>query len=357
VEPNEQTIREDLIQPLEQHHGVASAMVDTGYVERQTRQIVSPWTQRFTDSYGLHQDYDSTRKGLEEAVAAGVLDIESHGWTHMEPDLESSPGPWWTADLAGEGSVDGWYSEFQDRLRDKDIPAAAQLYHMKRSLAEIQQDFGVDPMELKPGGDAWSKSQFNNTAALAARVGFGLFHGDTSTYYLDHELVLDMANVVPDGDTGYDILGALHPEQWPYHPDGPVILGFHDRDISLDHNFMQQLFAALPPGYRTMGTNEYVSILHTRLTSSADANRLQLTFEEDPHYCAYFKNHPSSWQLTLSDSLREQLSSSPLQLSIDNQPVKVSAADFSTESLTIHLPSGTGTHTWKLETEKGKTEP
>jgi hypothetical protein len=354
LEPDEQTIREYLIEPLKQHQGIASAMVDTGYVNRQAKRIMSPWTQKFTDLYGLHQDYASTRQGLEDALAEGVLDIESHGWSHMEPDLESPPGPWWTADLAGEGSVDGWYTEFQDRLRNEDVPAVAQLYHMKRSLAEIQQDFGVVPMELKPGGGAWSRSQFNNTAALAARVGFGLFHGDTSTYYLDHELVLDMANVVPDANTGYDILTALHPEQWSYHPDGPVILSFHDRDISLDHNFMQQLFAALPPSYRSMGTNEYVGILHTRITSSLVWNEMWLIFEQDPHYCAYFKNHPSSWKLLLSDPLRAQLSSSLLKLLIDDTPAKMSVADLSAETLTIHLPSGTGTHTWKLETTSSK---
>lgn len=357
LEPNEEAIRQYLIEPLEHHHGVVSAMVDTGYVDRQSKRIVSPWTQRFTDLYGLHQDYASTRKGLQEAVAAGVLDIESHGWTHMEPDLESSPGAWWTADLAGEGSVDGWYSEFQDRRRDKDVPAVAQLYHMKRSLMEIQQDFGLQPLELKPGGDAWSKSRFNNTAALAARVGFGLFHGDTSTYYLDHELVLDMANVVLDADTGYDQLPALHPERWPYHPDGPVILGFHDRDISLDPDYMEQLFAALPAGYRTLAANQYVGILHTHIQSSADDKGLQIAFGLDGHYCAYFAERPSSWQLWLSDPLKKQLSSSKMQLSIDNQPVKISATDFSAETLTIHLPAGTGTHTWKLEAANGSTQP
>ena len=357
LEPNEQTLRENFIEPLKRHHGIASAMVDTGYVDRQSKRIVSPWTQKFTDLYGLHQDYASTRSGLEDALAAGVLDIESHGWSHMEPDLESAPGPWWTADLAGEGSVDGWYVEFQDRLRDKDVPAVAQLYHMERSLTELQQDFGVQPLELKPGGDAWSKSQFNNTAALAARVGFGLFHGDTSTYYLDQQLALDLANVVPDADTGYDLLGTLHPELWPYHPDGPVILGFHDRDISLDHNFMEQLFAALPSDYRTLGTNQYVGILHTRINSSADGNGLRLTFVQDPHYCAYFASHPSSWQLWLSDPLKEHLSSSHLELSIDDKPVKISASDLHRESLTIDLPSGSGSHTWNLEAAKGSTGP
>jgi len=38
---------------------------------------------------------------------AGVLEIESHGWTHMQPDLDSPPGPWWNADLDGEASAIG----------------------------------------------------------------------------------------------------------------------------------------------------------------------------------------------------------------------------------------------------------
>jgi len=123
--------------------------------------------------------------------------------------------------------------EFADQRRGQEIPAVTQIYHMQRSLAELQQDFGKQTLELKPGNNSWSKSQFNNTAGLAARVGFGLVHGDKDTYYPDRELVLDMADLVPDFNTGYDLLDVLHPERWPNHPDGPVILGFHDRDIAL----------------------------------------------------------------------------------------------------------------------------
>jgi hypothetical protein len=357
LEPSEETIQHNLIEPLRKHHAVASAMVDTGYVDRQSKRVVSPWTQKFTDRYGLHQDYASTRKGLEDGVAEGVLDIESHGWTHMQPDLKSPPGPWWTADLAGDGSVDGWYAEFQDRLRDVDVPAVAQLYHIKRSLTELKQDFGVEPLELKPGGDAWSKSQFNNTAALAARVGLGLFHGDTSTYYLDSEIVLDMANVVYQDDTGYDILDNFHPERWPNHPDGPVIVGFHDRDTALDPNFIEQLFAALPADDHTLGTNQYIGILHTQINSTADDNGLQLTFALDQRNSVYFAKHSSSWQLWLSDPLREQLESSHLMLSIDDKPMKIRTADFDQETITIDLPPGLGNHTWKLKTLKNVTEP
>ena len=349
LEPSEQTIRDGLVKPLKQHHAVASAEVNTGYVDRESKRVVSPWVQKFTDLYGLHQDYASTHKALKDAAESGVLDIESHGWTHMEPDLDSPPGPWWTADLAGEGSIVGWYGEFGDQRRGEEIPAATQVYHMERSLAELQQDFGKEALELKPGNNSWSKSQFNNTAGLAARVGFGLFHGDKATYYLGHELVLDMADVIPDFNTAYDLLDVLSPQRWPDHPDGPLILGFHDRDIALDHNFMERLFEALPANYQTLGTNQYIGIVHTQIDSSSDGNGLQLTFTQDSHYCAYFASHPSSWQLWLSDPLSVQWAASHLEASIDGKPTEIRAADLAHETLTIDLPPGLGSHSWKLE--------
>ena len=357
IEPNKETIREDLVVPLERHHATAALEVDTGYVDRKSKRIVSPWVQNFTDFYGLHQDYASTRKGIQDAADAGVVDIESHGWTHMDPNLDSPPGPWWTADIAGEASVVGWYAEFEDQRRSTEIPAATQIYHMERSLEYLQEDFGKQALELKPGNNGWSKSQFNNTAALATRVGFGLFHGDLATYYLDHELALDMADVIPDFNTGYDLLDALHPERWPDHPDGPVILGFHDRDIALDHNFMEQLFATLPPNYHTLDTNQYIAILHTQITSGSGSDGMQLTFTQDTPYCAYFAKHPSSWRMWISDPLRKQLAAAHLGVSIDGNPAKITAADFQHETLTIDLPPGVGSHTWKLETAKNNKQP
>lgn len=357
LEPNEETIRQYLVEPLRRHHATATAEVDTGYVDRGSKRVLSPWNQKFTDLYGLNQDYASTLRGLKSAVEAGVLDIESHGWTHMEPNLDSPPGPWWTADLSGEGSMVGWYAEFADQRRSEEVPAVTQIYHMQRSLSELQEDFGAQALELKPGNNSWSTSQFNNSAGLAARVGFGLFHGDKATYYLDRQLALDMANVIPDFNTGYDMLDTLDPERWPDHPDAPVILGFHDRDIALDHDFMERLFAALPSNYQTLGTNQYIGIIHTQINSSPEREGLHFTFAQDSHYCAYFANHPSSWRLWLSDPLREQLAASHPAVSIDDKPVSLREADFKSETLTIDLPPGLGTHSWKLEAAKDRKEP
>ena len=137
--PNEQTIRQRLIAPLQRHRAVAVANVITGYVDRKTQRIVSPWTQQFTDLFGVSQDYASSQRGLKAAVQAGVIEIQSHGWTHMQPDLDSAPGPWWTADLAGEASVSGWYTEFEDQRRGVEVPAIAQRLHLRRSLEYLMR--------------------------------------------------------------------------------------------------------------------------------------------------------------------------------------------------------------------------
>jgi hypothetical protein len=349
-EPGENVLRENLVAPLKKRGAVVAANVITGYVDRKTKQIVSPWTQKFMDAFGVEQDFASTQKGLKAAVEAGVLEIQSHGWTHMEPDLESPPGPWWTADLAGEASADGWYREFGDPARGMEIPAIVQLFHLKRSLEYLAEDFGARPLELRPGGGTWSKSQFNNTGRVAAQAGFGLFHAEPSFYYyLDRDLVLDMTGIAPHVGTSFDHLQALHAEHWEAHPDGPVMVVFHDRDIAFEHSFIERFLEALPADYETLSVNQYIGYLHARLESAA-AGDWQLAFSFAEPYGAYFDKHPSSWRLWLSDPFREQLKATQnLAVSVDGGVThQAKAANLLREKFVIDLPAGAGRHVWKL---------
>lgn len=352
LEPGEETLREHLIAPLEKRHAIFAANVITGYVDRKSRRIVSPWEQKFTDPWGLHQDYASTRRGLLDAVAAGVLQIESHGWDHMDPDLESPPGPWWAEDLKGEASADGWYSEFADHRRGKEVPAIVQVFHLEQGLKDIEKDFGQRPLELRPGNGGWSKSQFNNTGRLAARLGFGLFHAEPDFYYyLDRTLVLDMTGISPHFTTGYDRLNTLQADLKPPHPDGPVMVVFHDRDISLRPDFVESFLDALPAGYKPISANQYIGILHAQIASSSTDTEWQLTFDYEDPYCAFFEKHPSSWRLWLSDPLREKLESlHRIRLGTDKEPAKsIRPEGLSRQPLVIQIPAGLGRHVWKLE--------
>jgi len=122
------------------------------------------------------------------------------------------------------------------------------------------------------------------------------------------------------------MLSDLHPERWPNHPDGPLILRFHDRDIALDPDFMEQLFTALPGGYKTLGMNQYMGILHTNINSTADRYGLRLAFSQGAEYCSYFATHPSSWRLWLSDPVRERLAALHGKVSIGDRAAPMPSA-------------------------------
>jgi hypothetical protein len=131
-----------------------------------------------------------------------------------------------------------------------------------------------------------------------------------------------------------------------------VILG-HDRDIALQHDYLDRLFRALPPGYESLSLNEYVGFLHTRIDSS-DANGWEITFNFDHDYCPYFAKHASTWRLWLSDPLLDKLRAfQNVRISVDGKTsTKVKAAAFLRQKLTIDLPAGLGSHVWKLTPEQ-----
>jgi hypothetical protein len=351
-EPDEATLRRELIVPLQKHHAVVSANVVTGYIDRKSRRIISPWTQNFIDQFGVRQDYTSARRGLLEAVRAGVIEIQSHGWTHMQPDLESPPGPWWTADLKGEASAGGWYVEFEDRRRGKEIPAIVQLSHLQHSLDCLWQDFEQHPLEFRPGGGAWSKSPVNFTPRVAASLGFGLFHAEpTSYYYLDHTLVLDLAGLGPEITASFD--RPLNAGQWPSHADGPVMLVFHDRDIALQAGFVDRLLSSLPAGYTTVSANQYAALLHADI-DCAGGNAWQMAFDYGSRYCAYFDKHRSYWRLWLSDPLRKQLEAlQHIDVYMDGTMTdRWGSSELARETMALEVPPGARHHVCRLEAAK-----
>jgi hypothetical protein len=346
----QEQIQQCLVAPLKARQEVAVATTVSGFLDRETKRIVSPWTRKFTDPFGVLQDFPSTQKGLQAGVKAGILEIQSHGWTHMQPDLDSPPGPWWTADLAGEASAWGWFTEFEDSRRGKEVPAAAQLFHMKQSREHLRQDFGQAPLLLALPGGGWSKSYANHTPRLAAQAGFGITYAGGRAFCLDRQEVLDLAGIAREVLHGAQNLFPFTPQQWPPHPDGPIYLAGHDRDLVLQPGYLDWFFSTLPSGARTMSMNHYVAILHTRVEASA-ATAWQLTFDFDPEYCVYFSDHASSWKVLLSDSALEKLkAASSLNITVDGQAIsKTKAPELVHGAMVIDIPKGLGKHVWKLE--------
>jgi hypothetical protein len=218
---------------------------------------------------------------------------------------------------------------------------------LKRSLEYLLEDFGATPLSIIIGGGGWSKSYANHSARLAAQAGFGLFDINERYFYLDPDLALDMTGISPGATHQYD--RELHPEKWPPHPDGPYVLLFHDRDISLQHDFVQRTFDALPKNTKTISMNHYIAILHTGIESATDGT--ELTFQYDEPYCAYFKNHPSSWRLLMTDPLADRIRrAAAVNIVVDGRVNRAAdSSDLLNRPLLIRLPAGMGRHTWKLE--------
>jgi hypothetical protein len=329
---DEDAIRQGLIEPLKRHKAVMTQDIVTGYVDRKKRRVVNPWKLRVVDEIDgktVH-DYVSAKRGLEAGLREGVFEIASHGWTHMLPDLDSPPGPFWDAPMDGVGTL-GWDVEFGDRLRGKDVPAILQRQHLARSLEDLQEDFGVRPLFLIAGGGAHSTSPPHHSQRIAAEFGFGLSSDFGAIGYLGRDMVIALSPIVQRNTWQYDRKIDASSIAWTI--DAPAFLIFHDRDVSLDIRAAERLLSSLGEGVRYMAASEYCGYLHARMArseASADGPAVKLTY--DPHYCRYFADHESTWMLHLSDETRKALKGAP------------------PEKRTIRVPKGTGSYRIQLET-------
>jgi hypothetical protein len=290
-ELSEDQIRHSMIGPLQAHHAILSLNIVPGFVDDAQHKIVPSWHQNFTDGFGTKQNYVSTKKGLDEGVALGVLEIESHGWTHMQPDLTSPPGPWWGAPLMEERAEMGWYREFYDVRRNREIPAAEQKFHMQQSADWIKNEFGQLPLEFSTGGNGISRSPDNNTWRIAAEAGYGYYGG-----YLGHDLAVEGR-----ADSNADFGGSDDvPLLLPALPDG------HDRGIAHDPEGFAKVFDKYP-GYLFTGLDEYIGYQHADIRLAPGSDTLAVIY--DPHYGRALVAKPSTWDFNVADWLRPRLQS------------------------------------------------
>ena len=316
----QEQIEDRLIKPLEAHHALLAINACPGFVDVRARTIVPSFQQIFVDGFGTRQDYVSTKRGMDDGLHRGVFEIQSHGWTHMQPDLDSSPGPWWDAPLDEEKADVGWYREFGDTRRGKDIPAAVQREHLLKSIDWLEREFGVEPLSFVAGGNGISESLSNNTTVLAARAGFGWF-GD----YEGQDLAVEALR-------GYSGMGGA---EFGGTADAPLVVWIppdgHDRGIAQHPDQFPKIFDQLSGwSYRSM--NEYIAYLHAAVRSET-GNSIRL--EYDDHYCRYFRDHSSRWRLEIPDG------KGALNVAVDGKPERLVLNQGVT---VIDIPAGTRQH-------------
>ncbi len=323
----QEQIRRHLIAPLKERQAVMVINVVSGFVNEQKRQVELSFRQDFVDDFGRRQNYVSTKQGLDEGLREGVFEIQSHGWTHMQPDLDSPPGPWWGAPLDGEKAHVGWYREFGDTRRGfKEIPAAQQVFHMRTGKQWLTHLFGIEPLSFVAGGGGVSLSYPNHTWILAAREGFGWF------CWFGGYLGRDMA-----------VRGWLF-EGTPEAPATiPALPDAHDKGIAEHPEEFLKTFDQGGPEAVFMGLNEYIGYLHAHLESPAGSTP-QVRISYDPHYCSFFGKRESTWKLDLADWARETLAGRTIL--VDSRPAGKVASSGAQE---IQIPAGIGEHRIAVE--------
>jgi hypothetical protein len=239
----------------------------------------------------------------------------------MQPDLVSKPG-WYGAPLDQEKAEVGWYREFGDTRRHKEIPAAEQLWRMKTAKRWLTKQFGVPPLEFCAGGNGASISYNNNTFKLAGQAGFG-WAGWTQGYLGKDMIIVE-----------WDFLGST---------DSPLIIpalpNAHDFGITTDPEAFATIFNQYPQSH-FIGINEFIGYLHANNSGYWNNNETQLTLtlDYDPHYCLHFNDHQSTWTFELSDWLKKKMNKN-FMINVDNKTISTSATPFH-----IPVPAGTGKH-------------
>ena len=315
----EEIITKYLIDPLVKHNAVLNINFVPAFVNDDKRRLEPTWSKNFVDKFGTRQDYLSSKKGYDKGVKLGVFTVMSHGLTHMQPDLVSDPG-WYGSSIDKERSEVGWYREFGDTRRKKEIPPAEQLWRMKTSKEWLTEQFGVVPLEFCAGGLGTSVSYFNNTAKLAGEAGYGWCGWETG--YLGKDMVI----------TGWKFFGSSEsPLLVPSLPDA------HDFGIVREPEKFAEIFDIYPDG-RFISMNEFIGYLHAENSGKWDPSKgkLSISIDYDPHYCQYFETHSSGWNLEFADWLVKDPGKLP-SFSVDDKAVKVKDGK-------IEIPYGIGKH-------------
>jgi hypothetical protein len=207
---SESLIQQKILAPLREHHARLDVFCCPGYVDVKTHSILHAEQVDRIDTFGDREDIRDMFTALLEGQKQGLVEIESHGWTHMSPDLDTPiPGStsWWAGDVATEWFQYRWYREFYDKRRNRDVPPEIQLQHMRTSCDWLQGYFGSRPLVFCPpghaiSGDSWvypkdmSGTLEVRLEGLEPKACYRLFSGDDNNSALLGEFQADAAGTI-----------------------------------------------------------------------------------------------------------------------------------------------------------------
>jgi hypothetical protein len=157
-------------------------------------------------SPGTCHDYSSEFAGIQALRAAGLADVEMHGYTHVHPDRKA-----WAKAPDRYGST-RWYRELGAR---RILARCAPNEHpLALAMGAFRRFFGVRPTTLVSPGDQWINE------SLERALGLGIQLVDSYYLAIRHDERFCWCNHVcspyldePDGawfDSGLPVVGYFH---------------------------------------------------------------------------------------------------------------------------------------------------
>jgi hypothetical protein len=122
---------------------------------------------------GTVHDYDSEFRGIQVLRAAGLGDVEVHGFTHMHPDSEA----WASAADRFESWPDtSWFREFGRAAASTIARRPPHDHPLTLAVDALRQYFGVTPTTLICPGDQWTDETLERALDLQIQI--------VASYYL-----------------------------------------------------------------------------------------------------------------------------------------------------------------------------
>ena len=184
---------------------IANRMKGTTYYSKDVTFI-----KRTENNNIIKYDYQTEFNAIMEGIRLGSLEIECHGLTHLDTNLEQ----WLKA--KDRYSNLKWYHEFRHVIDNRDSTEKEQRKILKDSAKAIKKVFGFLPVAVTPSGH----EQSQNSEHVAHDNGYKLFSSDYNSIRKDDLIIRNdkiksifFAGTEPSSfffKSGYPLVGVFH---------------------------------------------------------------------------------------------------------------------------------------------------
>jgi hypothetical protein len=181
-------------------------------VERKAGSVYDSSLVRYLTVRGEGRAYDhsSEFEGLKSLAQEGLIEVHSHGLTHLDTDHEA----WASAE--DKNSDTRWYHEFYHVKTGRPVERGEQSYALSTSKERILSHFGSRPLVFTPSGHRHGC----DSDQLSIEAGYLLFYADYTAFlkktfvirnWKIRSVFLYLKNPSPfAARSGYPFIGVVH---------------------------------------------------------------------------------------------------------------------------------------------------